>query len=165
LKRESDFCSKKAIQYLELNEERYRVDALQTLFALNNENAFTYLIKLLNEGIVPYFSHIKFNNFNNIKNLDDLKVFFNLIYKPEFDDFANTYRNFFNYLINFFSVKEDNFELVQSILFEIKEELETSGSDLFYINRLIHDSLDSYINSKSAIYTFNKALSTVNSLQ
>ncbi|MGJ8549535.1 NACHT domain-containing protein [Winogradskyella wichelsiae] len=165
LKRESDFCSKKAIQYLELNEERYRVDALQTLFALNNENAFTYLIKLLNEGIVPYFSHIKFNNFNNIKNLDDLKVFFNLIYKPEFDDFANTYRNFFNYLINFFSVKEDNFELVQSILFEIKEELETSGSDLFNINRLIHDSLDSYINSKSAIYTFNKALSTVNSLQ
>ena len=165
LEREPDFCSKKAIQYLELNEERYRVDALQTLFVLNNENAFTYLIKLLNEGIVPSFGHIKFSNFNNIKNLDDLKVFFNLIYKPEFDDFSNTYRNFFNYLINFFSVSEDNFELVQSILLEIKEKLENSGSDLFYINRLIDDSLDSYINSKSAIYTFKKALLTVNGLQ
>jgi hypothetical protein len=165
LNKESDFCIKKAIAYLETNEERYRVDAIQTLFILNNEFALPFLIKLLNEGIVPSFGYIKFNNFNNIQNLNELKTFYNLIYKPKFDDFeSHTYKNFFNYLITTLSVKEDTFETIQTILNEIKVNLTTLGSDLFYINRLIDDSLDSYINSKSAIYTFEKALSTVENL-
>lgn len=165
LQRESKFCVNKAMEYLDLEEDRYRVDAIQTLFMLNNQNALPCLIKLLNKGIVPSFDYIKFNNFNNVLDLNELKTFFNLIYKSEFDRFeSHIYRNFFNYLITIFSVKEDTFELVQSILIEIKEDLMNQGSDLFYINRLIDDSLDSFINSKSAIYTFEKALSTIKEL-
>ncbi|MEM5564741.1 hypothetical protein WNY78_06480 [Psychroserpens sp. AS72] len=166
LKRESEFCANKAIEYLDLEEDRYRVDALQTLFMLNNPEALPNLMKLLKKGIVPTLGYMKFNNFNNIKDLNQLKTFFNLIYKSEFDRFeSHTYRNFFNYLIITFSIKEDIFESIQSILMDIKENLARLGSDLFYINRLIDDSLDSYINSKSAIYTLKKALSTVNGLQ
>ncbi|WP_299247726.1 hypothetical protein [uncultured Lacinutrix sp.] len=166
LKKESNFCIKKAIEYLETNEERYRVDAIQTLFMFNSELALPELIKLLNQGIVPSFGYIKFNIFDNVKDLNQLKVFFNLIYKSKFDDFeSHTYRGFFNYLITIFSIKEDAFEIIQSILIEIKENLKKIGSDLFYINRLIEDSLDNYINSKSAIYTFEKALVTVEKLK
>ena len=165
LRKEAEFCIQTAKKYLKLNEDRYRVDALQTLFILNDESALLELIQLLKQGIVPSFGYIKFNNFNNVNDLNQLKILFDLIYKPKFDAFeSHTYRNFFNYLITIFSVKEYSFETIQDILVLIKKDLSQKGTDLFYINRLIDDSIDNYINSKSSIYALDKALKTVDAL-
>lgn len=164
--KESEFCIQKALNYLNLDEVNYRENAIQTLFRLNYKGALKCLIKLLEKNVILNFGYVNFNKFKNVEDMKELKTFFHLVYKPEFDKYeSHHYRNFFNYLITIFSTKEETFEKIQSILNEIKDDLLNKEKDLFYINNLIESSLNSYINSKSSIYTLDKALKIVNTLE
>mgnify|MGYP003641172914 FL=1 len=83
---------------------------------------------------------------------------YNLIYNIEIDQFESSYyREFYKTIISNLSLKEESFTKIQAILLTIKESLSKKGSDLFYINILIDDSTNTFINSKSIPYTFQKA--------
>jgi hypothetical protein len=58
----------------------------------------------------------------------------------------------------------EKYNEVKIFLEGIRSELETKHKDLFYINLLIGDSINSYINSNSKPLAFNEALKKVNDL-
>ena len=153
-----DFCIEKAIEYLESDNERYIVDALKVLLQLNQAKAFDYVLKSLKKGYTPSFHGMRFSNFDNINGIESLIELFDLIYNQEIDRFeSNYYRDFYKTIISNVSLTEEGFTQIQAILNQIKKSLIDNGSDLFYINILIDDSINSYINFKSKPYTFKKA--------
>jgi hypothetical protein len=153
-----DFCVAKAIEYLESDNDRFIVDALKVLLQLNNTNAFNYILKSLKKGYIPSFHGMTFSNYSNINELENLIEMYHLIFHNEFDQFeAGYYREFYKTVISNLSLTEENFTKIQVILITIKESLLKKDSDLFYINILIDDSINSFINSRSKPYTFQKA--------
>ncbi len=101
---------------------------------------------------------MRFSNFDNINGIESLIELFDLIYNQEIDRFeSNYYRDFYKTIISNVSLTEEGFTQIQAILNQIKKSLIDNGSDLFYINILIDDSINSYINFKSKPYTFKKA--------
>lgn len=153
-----DFCREKAIEYLDSDNERYIVDALKVLLQLNDAKAFDYVLKSLKKGYTPSFHGMRFSNFNNINGIENLIELFDLIYNKEIDRFeSNYYRDFYKTIISNLSLNEESFTQIQAILSKIKKSLVDNDSDLFYINILIDDSINSYINFKSKPYTFQKA--------
>ncbi|OIQ23827.1 NACHT domain-containing NTPase [Lacinutrix sp. MedPE-SW] len=152
------FCKEKAIEYLESGNERYTINALDVLLNLNDSEAFKFILKNLKKGFTPSFHGMKYSSFNNISDIQDLTELFDIIYNKEFDKFeSNYYRGFYKMLISNLSIKEEDFVKVQAVLNEIKQSLIKSESDLFYINLLIDDSINSHINSKSKPYRLKAA--------
>jgi hypothetical protein len=153
-----DFCVEKAIEYLESDNDRYIVNALKVLLQLNHTKAFNYILKGLKKGYTPSFHGMPFSNYSNINELENLIEMYNLIYNNEIDQFESSYyREFYKAIISNLSLTEESFTKIQAILITIKESLLKKDSDLFYINILIDDSINSFINSKSKPYTFQKA--------
>lgn len=153
-----DFCREKAIEYLENDNERFVIDALRVLLQLNEAKAFDYVLMSLKKGYTPSFHGMRFSNFNNINGIENLIELFDLIYNKEIDRFeSNYYKDFFKTIISNLSLNEEDFVQIQAILNTIKKSLVDNESDLFYINILIDDSNNSYINYKSKPYTFQKA--------
>lgn len=155
-----DFCREKAIEYLETDKEKHIVDALSVLMQLNDAKAFDYVLKSLKKGYTPSFHSmgIRFSNFDKINGVQNLIELFDLIYNKEIDQFESSYyRDFYKTIISNLSLNEEGFERIQAILNKIKKSLINNDSDLFYINTLIDDSINSYINSKSNPYTFKEA--------
>lgn len=152
------FCKEKAIEYLESGKDRYTINALDVLMKLNDPEAFEFILKSLKKGLTPSFNGIKYSSFDNINNLEDLVELFDIVYKKEIDKFESSYyRDFYKMLVTNLSITEENFARIQAVLNRIKQDLIKSDSDLFYINLLIDDSINSHINSKSKPYNFKAA--------
>ncbi|WP_418509908.1 NACHT domain-containing protein [Corallibacter sp.] len=152
------FCKEKAIEYLESEKERYTMNALNVLMKLNDSQAFEFIMKSLKKGLTPSFNDIKYSSFDNINDLEDLVELFDIIYNLETDNFESSYyRDFYKMLVTNLSITEENFLRIQAILNKIKQALTKSDSDLFYINLLIEDSINSNINSKSKPYNLKIA--------
>jgi len=163
---ETSFCIDKAIEYLESENERFNVDALKVLVALNNPKAFSFILKSLRIGLVYSFHGIAFSKFNNIDKKEDLIELFDLIYNKEIDQFESSYyKEFYKSIIVNLSITDEEFTQIQIILNKIKQSLIKTKSDLFYVNLLIDDSINSHINSKSKPYSLRcakeKALSLI----
>lgn len=152
-----EYCKKNSIDYLETGEESHRLDALNVLFELNESTAIEYLICFLEKKVVLSFMSLTFINYDTIIDFDNLEKLLDLIY-DDVDFESSSYRGFvMNYISNISNSKE-GFENVMLILNKRKKDFEKKGKDLFYINLLIDQSENSYINSNSKPYTFKDAL-------
>ncbi|MCF1191745.1 NACHT domain-containing protein [Mangrovimonas sp. AS39] len=152
------FCKEMAIEYLESGKDRYTINALDVLMKLNDPEAFEFILKSLKKGLTPSFHGIKYSSFDSINNFEDLVELFDIVYNKEIDKFETSYyRDFYKMLITNLSISEENFTRIQAILNQIKQNLIKSDSDLFYINLLIDDSINSHINSKSKPYSLKAA--------
>ncbi len=152
------FCIDKAIEYLESEKERFKIDALKVLIELNDANAFSFILKSLRNGLAHSFHGIVFSKFNNIDKKEDLIELFDLIYNKEIDQFESSYyREFYKTIIVNLSITDEDFTQIQAILNKIKQSLIKTKSDLFYINLLIDDSINNHTNSKSKPYNLRNA--------
>lgn len=162
---EEAFCKAKAIECLDkLDSDKsshYYSDAFKVLFSLNDIKAITYFLASLDKKIHPSISEQSFSNYSAINENDYsiLKVLFTAIYNKNSSHKSKAF--FYRYVINL--SKEDGYIKVQDILKEIKIDIEDTDMDLnksnlFEINHLIERSENSYIESKSVPYAFDKAL-------
>jgi hypothetical protein len=88
-----------------------------------------------------------------------------LIYRQDIDEFESSfYKKFFSTLVINLSKQHETYEKVSCILLELQSQLKKDKSDLFYLNLLIQESHNSYINSLSKPYSFSKAKAKVDSL-
>ncbi|PHS10005.1 MAG: hypothetical protein COA88_02960 [Kordia sp.] len=149
-----DFCKQKAFEYLKNVNGKHNTDALAILFNLNDHRAFDYLLENLRIDNFISINLVGFSNYNNVKDLKILVEFYHLAYSDKIDRFdSNYYRTFFENLISNLSDSEEGFNKIVRILKKIKSDLKEINSDLFYINLLIDNSKNSYVNSKSVPYS------------
>jgi hypothetical protein len=94
-----------------------------------------------------------------------LELLFDEFYNDKLDNFeSHQLRTFYNSYVSNLSMEEESFYQTQAVLKRIKEKLIKKESDLFYINLLIEDSKNSYINSKSKPYGFLDARRIANNV-
>lgn len=162
---EEDLCVKKAIEYLEteIGDEKnyYYSNALAILFELKSLEALKYFNLFLNLDNIPSLKESSFVNYDIIENYNILEDLFNRIYMGDRDKIGYSgVSNFLTTYISNLSRTEDGHDKTMSKLKEIKTKIEKTEIDngLFYINILIDDSQNSYINSKSKPLSFNEAL-------
>lgn len=155
---EKEFCTQKALEYLENKKERFRTDAFAVLMEQNHPMTYKYMMDALITK-KPFSLHsIKFSHFDEIRLISDLSKIYNLIYREELDEFESSYyKEFYRSLIMNLSTRNADFEKVQEVLIEIKKSLEKNKADLFFINLLIDDSKSAYISSKSKPFSFREA--------
>jgi hypothetical protein len=162
---EDDLCVKKAIEYLEteINDEKsyYYSNALAVLFELKSLEALKYFNLFLNLDNIPSLKESSFANYDIIEDYNVLEDLFNKIYMGDRDKIGYSgVSNFLTTYISNLSRTEEGHDKTMSKLKEIKTKIEKTETDngLFYINILIDDSQNSYINSKSKPLSFNEAL-------
>jgi len=166
IEKEQDFCLKKAIEYLESEEvnKYYVSDALAILFQLNSIEAVKCFYSFLINDSISSIKENSFSNYDAIEEYGILEKLFNEIYLKDGDRtrYSNS-SSFLNAYISNLSKKEESYNKIQEALKSIKDALEIAKSDsgLFYINLLIDNSNNSYINSKSKALSFNEALGKV----
>ena len=160
-----DFCVQKALEYLKNDDERYNTNALELLFKFNQAVATDYLLDFLRNGIGFSVRHLSFSNYNVIDNYDKLEVLFDEFYNERFDQFeSHSLRTFYNSYISNLSKTEVGYKNTLKVLERIKKKLREKKADLFYINLLMDDSKNSYINSKSNPYNFVNAKRVANNI-
>jgi hypothetical protein len=162
---EEDLCVRKAIEYLrtEIGDEKnyYYSNALAILFELKSLEALKYFNLFLNLDNIPSLKESSFVNYDIIEDYNVLEDLFNRIYMGDRDKIGHSgVSNFLTTYISNLSRTEDGHDKTMSKLKEIKTKIEKTEIDngLFYINILIDDSQNSYINSKSKSLSFNEAL-------
>jgi hypothetical protein len=139
-------------------------NALGVLFQLDCIEAINYFYKLIGQDAVNYMNGNEYSKYSVIENYNIIEKLFMAIYIDESDKyrFQNNVTIFNTYISNL-SKKEEGYLKIQEILKKIKATLllENSDSALFYINLLLDNSTNSYINSKSVPLTFKEALTKV----
>jgi hypothetical protein len=162
---EEDLCVNKAIEYLEtkIDAEKnyYYSNALAILFELKSLEALKYFNLFLNLDNIPSLKESSFANYDIIGDYNVLEDLFNKIYMGDRDEIGYSgVSNFLTTYISNLSRTEEGHDKTMSKLHEIKTKIEKTEIDngLFYINILIDDSQNSYINSKSKPLSFNEAL-------
>jgi DNA polymerase III delta prime subunit len=153
------FCREKAVEYLDTNEEKFRIEAISILFALNSEQAIVYFLKFSETDIVSDVRYLNVKGYSANCSDRDLKALYFNLYSSNIDRFdSNQARSFyFSYIINLGNKHSDNYQRIIVILNEIKSIDEMNGKDLFYINVLIEDFKNNYILSKSKPFILREA--------
>jgi hypothetical protein len=158
-------CIEKSIEYLAQSENTlFSSNALGVLFQLDQIEAINYFYKLIGQDVVNYLNGNEFNNYSVIENYEIIEKLFVAIYINNSDKFK--FQNnvtLFNTYISNLSKAEDSYVKTQETLKKIKNSLSNENSDtgLFYINLLLDNSTNSYINSKSIPLSFKEALTKV----
>jgi hypothetical protein len=166
---DSDFRRQKALEYFKLEVENklklnYYSNALVILFQLNSLDALIYFNFFLENNQMSSFSETSFSNYDAIDDFNILIDFFDKIYLHNgYDRPGIISIKFLNQYISNLSKKESSHEKVIDVLNKKREVLKTSNNNdgLFYINILIDNSNDSYLNSKSIAMKFDEALKKV----
>ncbi len=158
-------CIEKSKEYLMQSENTiFSSNALGVLFQLDCIEAINYFYKLIGQDAVNYMNGNEYSKYSVIENYNIIEKLFMAIYIDESDKyrFQNNVTIFNTYISNL-SKKEEGYLKIQEILKKIKATLllENSDSALFYINLLLDNSTNSYINSKSVPLTFKEALTKV----
>lgn len=160
-----DYCIKKSIEYLESLKDAFSSEALTILFIHNHPKAIGFLIKILKS---KPDSSVRFINLNNYSHIDDYKILdelYALCYLTSDDGYeSHLLRGFYSNYISNLSKNKEGYEKVRILLEEIKQRLLDKDDELFYINLLIVESKNSYINSKSKPMDFPSALAQTNKL-
>jgi hypothetical protein len=168
-----DFCSTKAIEYLELKIDElhkyYISDALGVLFKLNKIEAVNYFYNFLKNDFTSSINENSFSMYDAIENFDFLEKLFTEIYLKERDMIRyNSSSSFLNVYVSNLSKNESSYVKTQIVLEKVKTSLNnmenkisSDKSGLFYINLLIDNSNKSYFNYKSKPLSFNEALKKV----
>lgn len=160
-----NFCIEKALKYLKTGNNNFLPEALEILFIHNHKDAIQYLIKHIEIEPISNVRFISFGNYSAIKDFAVLPKLYEICYGFDQEAYeSHLLRTFYNSYISNLSKTEESFIVVQEILLKIKEKLESKNTDLFYINMLIEDSRNSYVNSKSKAYSFPEALKKVEEL-
>lgn len=161
-----DFILDKAKRYLNSNKTEFIANALSVLFYCNDPKALefyiTHLRDLKNKSI-DLRDDYKINNkailkYTNLSNIELLKEIFHIIYDEKLKEntfaYYNTKQDFQSLLISF---SNEDFERINNLLKDIKEESKDSDTKTFYINHLIDVSNNSYLASLSKPLTFDEA--------
>jgi adenylate kinase family enzyme len=179
MKREKyqELCAKKAIEYIELNkknstENLFLENASNVLFELNRPEIINYIFDDLEHRLDIVFKNtmINFSNYTQLpeKGIIALEDFFHKIYKTKIkSDFNTAYLNrfFATYLSNLVTEMK-MYDDVRELLLIIKKDVEENNDDskLYYINALIRDIENTYINSLSKGLSFDEAIEIVRSI-
>tara|TARA_R110001583_G_scaffold70457_2_gene199394 strand:- start:48 stop:3620 length:3573 start_codon:yes stop_codon:yes gene_type:complete len=163
---EEEFCINKSLEYLKSNEDKFKSDALNVLLQLNDNNAIDYLLKFLKDNSLSSLRFLNNKNFYNIKNYENLDSLYFIFHSENIDRFDSHFaRSFYNNLILSLIEKEDgSFSEIMKILNKIREQIKKDKSDLFYINLLINDVQNAYINSNSKPFELKKAILKANKI-
>ncbi|WP_284651128.1 NACHT domain-containing protein [Flavobacterium terrisoli] len=163
-----ELCIEKAIEYLELemdDEKRYYYsNALAILFESNSLEALKYLEYFLNIDSVPSLKESSFANYDIIEDYNILEELFNKIYLEDRNKIGfSGVSNFLKIYISNLARTTEGYEKIIAKLNEIKNKIVNIETDngLFYINLLIDDCRDNYINSKSKALNFDDALTKI----
>lgn len=157
-----EFCIRKALSYLNSKESTHLPEALEVLFVNNHEDAIDYFIQFVEVEPTSNIRFINFANYSKIKNYNILDKLHSICYLHNSGEYeSHMLRTFFSSYISNLSRDDTGFQNTQNQLKKIKQKLEEEEKDLFYINMLIEDSSNSYINYKSKPYTFSEALSKI----
>lgn len=161
-----DFILDKAKGYLNSNRTEFIANALSVLFYCNDPKALefyiTHLRDLKNKNI-DLRDDYKINNkailkYTNLSNIELLKEIFHIIYDEKLKEntfaYYNTRQDIQTLLIN---LSNKDFERINKLLKDIKEESKNSDTKTFYINHLIDVSNNSYLTSLSKPLTFDEA--------
>ncbi len=164
-KLEPEFCTQKALEYLEfeINNEKnyYYSNALGILFELNELDALKYVFAFLDLKSVPSLKDSSYLHYNAIDDYTVLDKLFQAIYLEDRDRIGfSGLSSFLSTYISNLSKSDEGYKKVSEKLNEIKARLETEKSDtgLFFINKLIDDATNGYVNSKSVALSFRDAL-------
>nr|WP_294929435.1 hypothetical protein [uncultured Flavobacterium sp.] len=168
LKIERDFCTQKAVEYLdtEIEDEKnyYSSTALSILFELNSVSAIKYVSEFLSKDKLPSLSQISYSNYNIVEDFSILKTLFDKIYTGDSEGLGlSGLGNFMPAYVSNLSKNKENYDLTQVELNKIKIQYQKQNLDneLFHINHLIDKSKISYIHSQSKALTFSEALQKV----
>ena len=154
------FCTEKAIDYLNSDKKRYPIDALNVLFTTNDNRAINYTLKYIENNFSSSILDLKYTDYYNLNVLNELEKLYDLIYISKHDKFeSSNYRRFFQKIILNLSKSDEGFTYIQAFLAKKKDDLLDSKDDLFYINLLIDDSINSHISHKSIPFNFEDAKS------
>ncbi|XCF05016.1 hypothetical protein ABI125_09795 [Tamlana crocina] len=163
---EKEFCIKRALEYLKSNEDKFKSDALNVLLQLNDDNAIDYLIKFLKDNSLSSLRFLNNKNFYNIKNYENLDSLYFIFYSENIDRIDSHFaRSFYdNLILSLIEKEDDSFSEIMKILNKIREQIKKDKSDLFYINLLINDVQNAYINSNSKPFELKKAIIKANKI-
>ena len=163
-----DFILDKAKGYLKSNRTEFISNALSVLFYCNDPKALefyiTHLEDLKNKNI-DLRDDYKINNkailkYINLSNIEILKELFHIIYDEKLKEntfaYYNARQNIQSLIISF---SNKDFEKINNLLKDIKEESKDSDTKTFHINHLIDISNNSYLASLSRPLTFDEAKS------
>ena len=161
-----DFILDKAKVYLNSNRTEFIANALSVLFYCNDPKALEFYIthlRVLKNKSIDLRDDYKINNkaipkYTNLSNIELLKEIFHIIYDEKLKENTFAYyhtRQDIQTLIISFSNKD--FEKINNLLEELKEESKDSDTKTFYINHLIDVSNNSYLASLSKPLTFDEA--------
>lgn len=152
-----------ANKYIISKETSFLQQALNILFYSNTQNALKEYINSLQNASknasndrMDGFIIEDIRNFIHIEELEDIRVFFDIVYNDNNKDTFDHYhsKQMLVALINNFSTNEGGYKKLKIILEEIKEKTEHDYSKKFYINHLIDLSTNSYYTSLSKNLTF-----------
>lgn len=152
-----------ADKYIISRKTSFLQQALNILFYGNKQDALKEYIKSLQNASentsndrMDGFIIEDIKNFTHIEELEDIKVFFDIVYndnnKDTFDHHHS--KQMLVAIINNFSTNEEGYKKLKIILEEIKEKTKDNYSKTFYINHLIDQSTNSYYTSLSKNLTF-----------
>ena len=161
-----DFILDKAKGYLKSNRIEFIANALSVLFYCNDPKALEFYIthlRVLKNKNIDLRDDYKINNkailkYTNLSNIELLKEIFHIIYDEKIKEntfaYYNTRQDIQSLLISF---SNKDFERINNLLKDIKQECVDSDAKTFHINHLIDVSNNSYLASLSKPLTFIEA--------
>jgi hypothetical protein len=165
-KKEENFCCDKAFEYLGLeaqSDNNFLSNSLEVLFEFNRKEALIHYLSLMKRDLCVSVLDKSFSNYNAVHDLEIIQELFYEIYiiKDERFNYSRS-TNFLNVYISNLSKNEEMYRRVESELLKIKEKVtEDVDRGLFFVNFLLDNAKNSYINEKSKKYTFAQALELV----
>lgn len=162
---EGDFILQLANKYLESDKRDYISYALSIYFYLNTHNAIEkYLISIekakeLEFGKTDGYFLEDLEKYNNLKEVELLGKFFNLLYEnTNLDVFDYHYsKDVFYKLILNLSKTVEGFNKIIKVFNKLKSDLKDNDSQLFYINNLLQQAENSYLSSISQGLSFEQS--------
>lgn len=151
-------------------------NAIRVLFECNNENAFTYYMKYMeDEGVQSRgISRIKHYDAVKEENFPLLIQFFNKIHEQGRDKFEFSYHNeLLLSIINNISSDKEAYEKLVILFKKFKEDvlkgdpelkIDLNDSKIFYANLILDNMEKSYISALSKPFTFEEALAKTNEI-
>jgi hypothetical protein len=166
---EKEFIIEIAKNYLNLNEDNHRMEALGILFKNNLPEAMEIFFDYVKDNLGDSIKLEYYSGYSNESGLKLIERFYNLLYEQNENDDVFKYhhaKELFRHYLNVMSGRNDlTFNHIQNIFKRIKSKIKKEGKDLFFINMLIEDSINSYVNYKSKPLSFNEAKAKIISFQ
>jgi ATP-dependent Lon protease len=139
--------------------------ALGILFKYNLPEAMQMFFDFVKNDIGESIKLEYYSVYNNENGIKLIEPFYYLLYeeneKSDVFKYHHT-KELYRYYLNAVSSKNyENFNLIQGILKKVKKKIKKNKKEVFYINILIEDSINSFINFKSKPLEFNDAKNKV----